>query len=77
VYIYEGNLGGVSKLSSYAALDAANKLLVDTFWNVGGAATDLMPWAWRTSKDDTAHSGRWLANISDSNQKLRRLRRIS
>jgi len=75
VYIYELNPGLPGKENSYAALGTDVKTFVDAFFNVGGGATSVDPVAWRLSRAG-GYSGRWIAAIWDSNEKLRRLRRI-
>lgn len=77
VYLYEGAFGLSHKDTSYAALNTANKNLIDVFWNVGGSFDHFYPWSYRLTRDSTGHTGRWLANVIDSNQKLRRARRIA
>lgn len=75
IYIYELNPGLPGKINSYGGLGADVQTFVDAFWNITGSATDAMPVAWRLSRDG-GYSGRWIAAIWDSNEKLRRLRRI-
>lgn len=74
-YLYETGPSDPSKISSYATLGAADKALVDFFYNVGGGATNTSAWNWSQSRNIWAVD-RWLAVIIDSNEKLRRVRGI-
>jgi hypothetical protein len=75
-YMFEGAFGLPNKLTSYAALNSSNKAIVDLFFNIGAVADGSYPYAWRTSQDGQ-YATRWLAQVIDTNQKLRRLRRIA
>jgi len=75
-YIYEGLFRLVEKENSYALLTANEKALVDNFYNVGLGAGSGSVWNWALSKDATQLPDRWLANVTDSNEKLRRLRHL-
>jgi len=74
-YFYEGLVGIPNKISSYAALSVAGKYLVNYLTNAGGTATDFFAYAWRQARSGV-YVDRWIANVTDSNEKLRRLRRI-
>lgn len=75
VFIYETDEVAIDKNSGYAGFSARNKRLVDYFFNVGGAAVATSAWNWRRSRS-TAHTQSWLSMINDSNEKLRRIRRL-
>src|SRR5258706_5545665 len=74
-YLYEGNFRLVDKQDSYAALNSSEKAVVDYFFRLGGtpAATDA--YNWRRSTGDR-YTERYLASVWDTNEKLRRLRRL-
>ncbi len=74
-YIYEGKNVGIDKLSSYTALDANAKALVDYFYDTTGALLGAAAYAWRISRGGS-YASRWLALVFDTNEKLRRLRHI-
>lgn len=74
-YYFEGKDPVPLKRKSYAALVAAEKTLVDYFFNTGGVAAAADAWYWRTSRNQV-NPVRWLAIVRDSNEKLRRLRKI-
>jgi hypothetical protein len=76
-YMYETFFAGFIKASSYAGLSANNKAVANAFFNAGGTATDYMPYAYRCSRAVNVFARRWLALVSDSNQKLRRIRGIA
>lgn len=75
VYLYEGGFGQDTKFSSYAALSASMKALLDVFWAVGRAGVINDLWNVRTSRN-LSREKRWLAVVIDSNEKLRRKRGI-
>jgi len=75
-YWYEGNFRGVDKASSYSALNTAEKEVIDQYFAVGRAIVNTDPANWRKGRGDS-HPVRWLSAVWDSNQKLRRLRRIA
>jgi hypothetical protein len=75
VYFYEGIESGPVKSNSFGALSGAEQALIDAYWNTGGGGVAVDPWNWRLSRG-TAHPQRWLALVVDSNEKLRRLRRL-
>lgn len=76
VYWYEKPFPGFVKVSSYAAMSAANKAIANAYFNAGGTAVSADPAAWRVSRG-SFYSQRFLALITDSNQKLRRIRGIA
>jgi len=76
VFFYEMFFPGFIKVSSYAALSASNKVIADRFFNAGGGAVNADPVAWRVSRG-SFFSQRWIAMVTDSNQKLRRIRGIA
>lgn len=75
-FLAEGLFGLPNKLSSYAAATTAQKLLIDYFFGVGNTPVAEDAYAWRQSRGG-GHAQRWLAFVVDSNQKLRRVRRIA
>lgn len=75
-YIYEGNFRILSKASSYAALNTAEKAVNDYFFRVGGTPSTSQAFNWRMSRGEE-RAVRWLASVWDSNQKLRRSRRLA
>lgn len=76
VYFYEGVEGGPRKTNSFGALSTVEKALVRAYWNPDGTAVAVDPWNWRLGRG-TSHPARWLAFVTDSNQKLRRIRRLA
>lgn len=76
VFLAEGLFGLPNKLSSYSAASTAQKLLIDYYYGVGNVPVAADAFAWRMSRG-TGHAQRWLAFVVDSNQKLRRMRRIA
>lgn len=76
VFLYEGLFGLPNKLRSYSAMTAGQKALVDYYFGVGNTPVALDAFAWRQSRVG-GHAQRWLAFVVDSNQKLRRMRRIA
>ncbi len=74
-YMYEGVFGVGDKETSYAAQNTPSKALIDYFFNTGSGALATAAYYWATSKSG-APRDRWLAIVADTNEKLRRLRRI-
>jgi hypothetical protein len=74
-YLYESRVFNISKVSSYSALSTDEKALVDAVWNTNGGAVAADAYNWRLSRDGE-HADRWLAEVLDSNEKLRRLRHL-
>jgi hypothetical protein len=74
-YIFEGHFGTVSKISGYGGAGAGDQAVIDYFFNVGGGAANTDAYAWRTNRGET-YADRFLAVVIDSNEKLRRIRRI-
>jgi len=74
-YLYEGAFGTATKLSSADALGANARALVNYYWNVDAGDDELDAYAWSFSRDQK-YAQRWLAWVVDTNEKLRRLRRI-
>ena len=75
-YIYEGPFGITGKITNYAGASANVKGLIDYHFNTQGAAVATDAWNWRLSRGHW-RPDRWLAGVIDSNQKLRRMRRIA
>lgn len=74
-YLYEGVFGFANKFTSYAAMSATQKALVDYYFNVGGAAPFDSAWFWRRAKT-SSYAQSWLSYVIDTNEKLRRIRGI-
>lgn len=74
-YIYEGPFGIATKITNYAGATTNVKNLIDYLFNVGGGAVLTDAWNWRQSRGDVP-AKRWLAGVIDTNEKLRRVRRI-
>lgn len=74
-YLYEGNFRFPTKISGYSSLNTAEKAVVDFFWDTQNTGSADKAYFWRMSRGAT-YSGRWLAAIWDTNEKLRRLRGI-
>lgn len=75
-YLYEGQFRFPTKINSYSSLNTAEKELVDYFFAVGRAAVDTDAYAWSLGRGNI-YRKRWLSAVWDTNQKLRRVRRIS
>jgi len=75
VYLYEQHVGDPSKDTAFGALGANYAALVEALFNPGGTAVSANPVAWRVSRGNV-YSQRWLAQVTDSNEKLRRRRGI-
>lgn len=73
--LYEGAFGTTQKTKSYSALSAVAQGLVDYYYNTGGTAIATDAFGWKRSRGGF-YATRWLAMVIDSNEKLRRLRRI-
>ena len=76
VYWFEKPFNTFAKFNSYAGLSSANKAIANAYFNPGGVAVDEDPVAWRLSRG-AVYSQRWLALVTDSSQKLRRIRGIA
>jgi hypothetical protein len=75
VYLYEADLGLPTKFTDYASLGANAQALVNAVFNVAGGAANVDPVAWRKSRG-SFYSQRWVSWVVDTNEKLRRVRRI-
>lgn len=75
-YVYEGNFRILDKVSGYSNLNSAEKAVNDYFFRIGGTPLDTDAFNWRKSRGEE-YAARWLASVWDSNQKLRRIRRIA
>jgi hypothetical protein len=75
MYLYEGQFGRAFKYASPDSLASVLRALTNAVWNVDGTATDVDQYAWRRSRNGL-FGQRWLADIVDTNEKLRRVRRI-
>jgi len=74
-FLYETPLVVPTKVSSFAALPAADKALVDFFYNPGGTAAADSAWNWSQARD-IWKVDRWLSVVIDTNEFLRRKRGI-
>lgn len=75
-YLFEGNFRILGKVSGYSSLNTAEKAVNDYFFRIGGTPLDTDAYNWRKSRGEF-YAVRWLASVWDSNQKLRRTRRIA
>jgi len=75
-YWYEGNFRLIDKSQSYSSLNAAEKEVIDMYFGVGRAIVPEDPANFRKARSD-AYIMRWLSAVWDSNQKLRRIRRLA
>lgn len=75
VYFYEGIFGQANKISSPASLSGALAAMADALWNVFGTAADDSPYVWSVDRGNAVRK-RFLAYVVDTNEKLRRIRRI-
>ncbi len=75
-YMYEGLVGTTAKHSSYSAQTTIEKAITDYYFRQSGTVINTDAWNWRCSRG-TSIPQRWLSNVIDSNQKLRRLRHIA
>jgi hypothetical protein len=73
--MYEGPFGSPSKTISFGALSGAAQDLIDALTNTNGGAVSGDPYNWRLSRSG-GYAGRWIAEIVDTNEKLRRIRGI-
>jgi len=76
VYFYEKFFPGFSKTNSVGALSGDNQTISNALFNTLGSAGGDSPVAWRRSRGNL-FSQRWLSLVTDSNQKLRRIRNIA
>jgi hypothetical protein len=74
-YFYEGQFGVAFKGNSPGSLGTPVRALANSIYNIDGTASSLDPWAWSFSRNQQFRQ-RWLAVVIDTNEKLRRLRRI-
>jgi len=73
--IYETNALDVNKYRDYSAMSATLKGAVDYYFNVGLTDINTDAYAWKRSRGGF-FATRWLAVVTDTNEKLRRVRRI-
>lgn len=74
-YLFEGTFGSANKNTAYAGLGTGEKAIIDYFGAVGSAGFNVYAYAWRRSQNGKFVQ-RWLADVIDTNEKLRRLRGI-
>jgi hypothetical protein len=75
VYLLEPIILIPKKNNSLAAMDANSQAVAISLFNVDGSAIDQDPVAWRLSRGGL-YSQRWLAQVTDTNERLRRIRHI-
>lgn len=74
-YLYEGAFGRAFKGNSPGALGTALRALTNDVWNIDGTASANGAWHYKLSRGGN-YMQRWLADVIDTNEKLRRVRRI-
>lgn len=74
-YLYEGAFGSANKYTAVGALGASARALVNYVFNPDGTAAAAAAYYWRISRGKFP-TKRWLAWITDTNEKLRRVRGI-
>lgn len=73
--LYEGTFGGAVRVTAAAGLTVASRALMNYFFNPDGTAAATAAWFWRGSRS-MVPAQRWIAWVVDTNEKLRRARRI-
>jgi len=74
-YVYEGTFGTAAKFVAAGALNANARALANYYYDLDGADINTDAWAWALTRGG-AFAQRWLAWVVDTNEKLRRERRI-
>jgi hypothetical protein len=74
-YIYEVPLTAPNRYTAFGSLAAADQALVDYYFNVSGSPNSEDAWNWEMSRG-SSRPQRWISVVIDTNEKLRRLRRI-
>lgn len=74
-YIYEGAFGTAVKLTAPGSLGTPARALMNYVFNADGTAAAASAYFWRLSRGKFP-TRRWIAWITDTNEKLRRVRRI-
>jgi hypothetical protein len=74
-YIFEGTFGSSDKFTALGALNANARALVNYYYNPDATASATAAYFWALTRGG-AFAQRWLAFVIDTNEKLRRLRRI-
>lgn len=74
-YLYEHSVSIAGKIVSYASLGAVGQGLADYLFNTGSAAGTYAAWFWSFSRGAIPRN-HWVADIIDTNEKLRRMRKM-
>lgn len=74
-YIYEGAFGTALKITSVAGLTSPARVLVNYYFDPDHGAVNTDAFVWSTARSGD-FADRWLASVVDTNEKLRRVRRI-
>jgi len=74
-FIYEGSFGSATKISAPGALGTPARALMNYVFNADATAAAASMYFWRQARSG-APAKRWLAWVTDTNEKLRRERRI-
>jgi hypothetical protein len=75
LFLYEGTFGVATKISSPAGLNTVSRALMNYVFNADGTDINTDAYVWRMSRG-SHYAQRWVAWIVDTNEKLRRRRRI-
>lgn len=74
-FMYEGIEAGTFKYSSPATMATYRLAMASYLFNTDGLAVDANAWAWRVGRDNT-YADHFVSYVVDSNEKLRRIRRL-
>jgi hypothetical protein len=74
-FLYEGKFGSATRYTAPNSLASVARALVNHFWNIDGTCIDTDAWAWEVQRGNN-FPVHWIAWVTDTNEKLRRLRRI-